>query len=66
MISRFNLGMNAVCRISLGAMADRLGKFNTMFICTFLAGKHKKKTIFAYEIEPNICRYFCHADMAVF
>ncbi|KAG0801406.1 hypothetical protein G6F22_001282 [Rhizopus arrhizus] len=30
--------MNALCRISLGYLADRLGKFNTMFACTFLAG----------------------------
>lgn len=30
---------NAICRIALGYLADRTGRFNTMFICTFLAGK---------------------------
>ncbi|KAI8643909.1 major facilitator superfamily domain-containing protein [Parasitella parasitica] len=29
---------NAVCRITLGYLADRTGRFNTMFSCTFLAG----------------------------
>ncbi|KAK4509767.1 uncharacterized protein ATC70_007069 [Mucor velutinosus] len=29
---------NAVCRITLGYLADRSGRFNTMFCCTFLAG----------------------------
>lgn len=29
---------NAICRITLGYLADRTGRFNTMFICTFLAG----------------------------
>lgn len=31
-------GANVICRISLGYLADRVGKFNTMFACTFLAG----------------------------
>ncbi|ORZ01415.1 major facilitator superfamily domain-containing protein [Syncephalastrum racemosum] len=31
-------GMNAVCRISLGFLADKSGRLNTMFACTFLAG----------------------------
>ncbi|KAI9313742.1 major facilitator superfamily domain-containing protein [Dichotomocladium elegans] len=31
-------GMNSVCRISLGLLADRTGRLNTMFACTFLAG----------------------------
>ena len=31
-------GMNSLCRISLGFLADRTGKLNTMFACTFLAG----------------------------
>ncbi|KAI8084136.1 major facilitator superfamily domain-containing protein [Gilbertella persicaria] len=29
---------NAICRITLGYLADRFGRFNTMFACTFLAG----------------------------
>lgn len=29
---------NAVCRICLGYLADKFGKFNIMFVCTFLAG----------------------------
>jgi MFS family permease len=29
---------NVVCRISLGYLADRVGKFNMMFTCTFSAG----------------------------
>jgi MFS family permease len=33
---------NAICRITLGYLADRTGRFNTMFTCTFLAGKKKK------------------------
>lgn len=33
---------NAICRISLGYLADRVGRFNTMFGCTFLAGKIKR------------------------
>ncbi|CDS13676.1 hypothetical protein LRAMOSA05850 [Lichtheimia ramosa] len=31
-------GMNSVCRICLGFMADHTGRLNTMFACTFLAG----------------------------
>ncbi|KAI9274758.1 major facilitator superfamily domain-containing protein [Phascolomyces articulosus] len=31
-------GMNAICRISLGYFADRLGNMNTMFAATFLSG----------------------------
>ncbi|KAI8145223.1 major facilitator superfamily domain-containing protein [Fennellomyces sp. T-0311] len=31
-------GMNSVCRICLGFLADRTGNLNTMFACTFLAG----------------------------
>ncbi|KAI8334160.1 major facilitator superfamily domain-containing protein [Choanephora cucurbitarum] len=29
---------NAICRITLGYLADHFGRFNTMFVCTFLAG----------------------------
>ncbi|KAI8991431.1 major facilitator superfamily domain-containing protein [Mycotypha africana] len=29
---------NAICRISLGYLADRIGRFNTMFAFTFLSG----------------------------
>ncbi|KAI9476404.1 MAG: major facilitator superfamily domain-containing protein [Benjaminiella poitrasii] len=29
---------NAICRITLGYLADRTGRFNTMLTCTFLAG----------------------------
>ncbi|KAG2237800.1 hypothetical protein INT48_002101 [Thamnidium elegans] len=29
---------NAICRITLGYLADRSGRFNTMLICTMLAG----------------------------
>jgi MFS family permease len=32
-------GANAVCRICLGYLADRFGRFNTMFTCTCLSGK---------------------------
>lgn len=35
--------MNAICRISLGFLADKTGRLNTMFACTFLAGIPKKK-----------------------
>ncbi|KAI8382976.1 major facilitator superfamily domain-containing protein [Blakeslea trispora] len=28
---------NAICRITLGYLADHFGRFNTMFVCTFLA-----------------------------
>ncbi|ORZ15243.1 major facilitator superfamily domain-containing protein [Absidia repens] len=31
-------GMNSVSRIVMGFLADRLGKLNTMFACTFAAG----------------------------
>ena len=31
-------GMNAICRISLGFFADRVGNMNTMFTATFLSG----------------------------
>lgn len=31
--------MNSVCRICLGFLADKTGRLNTMFACTFLAGK---------------------------
>ncbi|KAI8089262.1 major facilitator superfamily domain-containing protein [Halteromyces radiatus] len=31
-------GMNSISRIAMGFIADRLGRINTMFMCTFLAG----------------------------
>lgn len=40
---------NAICRITLGYLADRMGRFNTMFACTFLAGNVNKKN----QIEGN-------------
>lgn len=43
---------NAICRIALGYLADRTGRFNTMFVCTFLAGKINFK-IFLFFILLN-------------
>jgi MFS family permease len=37
---------NAICRITLGYLADRTGRFNTMFACTFLAGKKNQRYLF--------------------
>jgi MFS family permease len=31
-------GMNSVSRITMGFLADRLGKLNTMFVCSLAAG----------------------------
>lgn len=50
--------MNSVCRIVMGFVADRLGKFNTMAICTFLSGLFSM-VIWQFSSETNIYIGFC-------
>ncbi|CAO3631663.1 unnamed protein product [Cunninghamella blakesleeana] len=50
--------MNSVCRIIMGFIADRLGKFNTMALCTFLSGLFSM-VIWQFSTDINTYIAFC-------
>lgn len=55
-------GANIVCRISLGYLADKFGRINTILTCTFLAGTISM-WMFIYDLTV-FCRVLYYGDMA--
>ncbi|KAI9306820.1 major facilitator superfamily domain-containing protein [Cunninghamella echinulata] len=50
--------MNSICRIVMGFIADRMGKFNTMVTCTFLSGLFSM-LIWQFSFTLNTYIGFC-------
>ncbi|KAI8984450.1 major facilitator superfamily domain-containing protein [Mycotypha africana] len=63
-LSAIMSAINAVARVFTGHMGDRLGRFNSLFICTFLAGimcfavwvnVHNAASLWAFAVLYGFC-----------